>query len=111
MTSAPPPMPDVPVGTVAGIDQIRAELTALVQAAREHTDAQACESPQACAGEAVADVLEEFSVGELAALLFFAVAELAATGYGRPDRGDLTVLAGLDWHHEPDPDDDGGPSR
>lgn len=103
-------MPDVPVGTAAGIDQIRADLIALVRTAREHAETRACGSPQVCAGEAVADVLEEFSEGELAALVFFAVAELAALGYARPDRDELTVLAGLDWQHEPDPDNDGGPS-
>ncbi|MBM0205061.1 hypothetical protein JNW90_19885 [Micromonospora sp. STR1s_5] len=87
----------------AQLDQDRAELLALVTAAAEHTDAEACPHRGRCPGQAVTDVLQEFDADELDRLLRIAVAELARLGYTRPPGYSLTRTgyAVLDAHRSP----------
>lgn len=87
----------LPTGLAAAIDRDVAELRQLVESARHHTDAMACEHVGVCAGGAVSAVLQEMQADELDRLLYLAIARLATTDYGRDlDHPARALLAGLE---------------
>ncbi|MET7949249.1 hypothetical protein [Micromonospora sp. NPDC005324] len=76
--------PQIPPHVTAAVDQCRAELSELVGAVREHRDANACELPGYCPGFVVAEFVQRAGSDRRRALLYAALAELAALDYGLP---------------------------
>ncbi|QLQ37963.1 hypothetical protein [Micromonospora robiginosa] len=89
-------MPEMPPHIAAATDQDRAELRQLVESARHHTDAMACEYAGTCAGGTVALALEDMPWQRVELLLNIAIAELAALDYGQPIHLTDAALAALD---------------
>lgn len=87
---------EMPPHAVAAVDQGRTLLRELADAARHHTDAFACEYAGSCAGAWVLDALESTAEQDVRKLLYLAVAELAAAGYGLPVHLTDAALAALD---------------
>ena len=98
-------MPEIPPHITAENDQDRAELRALVESARHHTEAMACEFPATCVGGWVLDATREMTADQLANLLYLAIAELSALGYGLPVHLTDAALAALDRPEGGDDDD------
>ncbi|WP_431976145.1 hypothetical protein [Micromonospora haikouensis] len=73
---------EVPAHLVAAVDQYRALLAELVGGVREHADADVCVMPSVCPGEQVAVALYALTPSMRHRLLYLALAELAARGYG-----------------------------
>ncbi|MFI7072081.1 hypothetical protein [Micromonospora sediminicola] len=76
--------PQIPPHVTASVDQARAELADAVRAVREHVAAEMCEMPSACPGIRVAAFLGAIGPARRRALLYVALAELAAMDYGAP---------------------------
>ncbi|MBM0275130.1 hypothetical protein [Micromonospora tarensis] len=87
---------EMPPRVAAEADQDRAALRELVEAARHHTDALACEFPGTCVGGVVLDVVDELDDVKRQGLLHLAIAELAVLGYGLPVHLTDAALAALD---------------
>lgn len=94
-----------PPAQLAHFDQLRAQLVALVAAADEHVDADACPYVGVCPGDQVVDVLAATGRDGRDDLLRMAIAELARLGYTRPARYRLTraAYAALDATRPPRP--------
>ncbi|MGW5556893.1 hypothetical protein ACWER9_06675 [Micromonospora sp. NPDC003944] len=88
--------PQIPPHVLADVDQSRAELTELVGAVREHTDAFVCEMPGYCPGEQVAVFVHRMPADRQRALLYMALAELVALDYGAPVHLTEAAVAALD---------------
>ncbi|WP_431728245.1 hypothetical protein [Verrucosispora sp. TAA-831] len=76
--------------TVAQLDQARAALAALVTAAAEHADAEACPHTGVCPGQQAADAIAALSADDRDRLLGITIAVLAQLGYAAPPRFRLT---------------------
>ncbi|SCL32162.1 hypothetical protein GA0070616_4398 [Micromonospora nigra] len=98
----------IPPHIAAATDQDRAELRQLVESARHHTDAMACEHAGTCAGGTVALALEDMPWQRVEVLLNLAIAELAVLGYGLPLHLTDAACAALE---EPAPPAAPAPSR
>lgn len=98
-------MSEIPPHLIAENDQDRAELRALVESARQHTEAMACEYPGTCVGGWVLDATREMTAEQMANLLFLAIAELSVLGYGLPLYPTDAALAALDRPEGGDDDD------
>ncbi|AYF29278.1 hypothetical protein CSH63_17765 [Micromonospora tulbaghiae] len=85
----------IPPYVTASVDQARAELADVVRAVREHVDAEMCELPSACPGMNVAVFLAAIGPVRRRALLYVALAELAALDYGAPVHLTEAALAAL----------------
>ncbi|MEU4590030.1 hypothetical protein [Micromonospora aurantiaca (nom. illeg.)] len=88
-------MSEIPPHLTASVDQARAELADAVRAVRDHVDAEMCELPSACPGMRVAVFLNAIGPVRRRALLYVALAELAALDYGAPVHLTDAALAAL----------------
>lgn len=95
----------MPPHVAAATDQDRAELRSLVELARQHVDMFACEFPGTCTGPWVLQLVDAKTDAERCRLLYLAVAELAAAGYGLPLYPTDAALAALDRPEGGDDDD------
>ncbi|MEV6800549.1 hypothetical protein AB0M91_19710 [Micromonospora rifamycinica] len=82
------PTPGGHPALTAAADQHLAELRDLVQLVRDHRDAHDCPPARPCPGPWAVDQVIRLRCHHRAGLLAFALAELAALGYGLPTAAD-----------------------
>ncbi|MFF0823025.1 hypothetical protein ACFYUR_21910 [Micromonospora haikouensis] len=82
------PAPGGHPALTAAADQHLAELRDLVQLVRDHRDAHSCPSTVPCAGPWAVEQIAAMRCHHRLGMLAFALAELAALGYGLPTAAD-----------------------